>query len=205
MREPERNLDVNSRGMINLLEALKKVNPEASLVQVGTTTQFGPLHYQPADEHHPEFPTDIYSANKSVSEKYVLIYARAFNLNASVVRLPNTYGPRAAIHSPEFTFNNYFIGLALQKKITVFNPGNQIRNVLYVDDAVEALLFAAQADNSAGETFIAASDEYFSVKEVAEKTCALLGGSVDMVDWPKDRKATEVGDMIFSNKKIKKK
>ena len=50
----------------------------------------------------------------------------------------------------------------------------------------------------------AVTNEYFSVKEVAEKTCALLGGSVEMVDWPRDRKATEVGDMIFSNKKIKK-
>ena len=123
MREPLLNLDVNSRGVINLLEAVKKVNRDATMVHLGTTTQFGPLHYQPADEYHPEFPTDIYSANKSVSEKYVLIYAKAHGLNASVVRLPNTYGPRAAIHSPEYTFNNYFVGLALQRNaITVFNP-----------------------------------------------------------------------------------
>lgn len=204
MREPWMNLDVNSRGVINLLEAIKKVNPNASLVHVGTTTQFGPLHYQPADEYHPEFPTDIYSANKSVSEKYVLIYAKAYGLNASVVRLPNTYGPRAAIHSPEFTFNNYFVGLALQQKsITVFNPGSQMRNILYVDDAVDALLSVAQSEMSTGQTFLAAGDDHYSVKEIAEQTCAALGGSVKMIDWPKERKATEVGDAIFSNQKIK--
>jgi len=204
MREPWLNLDVNSRGVINLLEAMKKVNPEASFVHVGTTTQLGPLHYQPADEYHPEFPTDMYSANKTVAEKYVLLYARAYGLRASVIRLPNTFGPRAAIHSPEFAFNNFFVGMALQNKsITVYKPGSQMRNVLYVDDAVDALLAAVQSVKSAGETFFAVGDKHYSVKEIAEKTCEVLGGSVRMVDWPKGRKAIEIGDAVISNEKIK--
>jgi UDP-glucose 4-epimerase len=204
MREPWLNLDVNSRGVINLLEAMKRVNPEASFVHLGTSTQLGPLHYQPADEHHPEFPTDMYSANKMVAEKYVLLYAKAYALKASVIRLPNTFGPQAAIHSPEFTFNNYFIGLALQNKaITVYKPGSQLRNVLYVTDAVEALLAASRFDNSIGETFFAVGDDHFSVKEIAEKTCEIMGGSLLMIDWPKDRKAIEIGDAVISNTKIK--
>ena len=204
MREPWLNLDVNSRGVINLLEAIKRVNPEASFVHVGTTTQLGPLQYEPADESHPEFPTDIYSANKMVAEKYVLLYAKAYGLRASVIRLPNTFGPRAAIHSPEFTFNNFFIGMALQNKpITVYKPGSQMRNVLYVDDAVDALLAAVQSVKSAGETFFAVGDEHYSVKEIAEKTCEVLGGSVQMVDWPKARKAIEIGNAVISNAKIK--
>src|SRR5439155_22138705 len=73
MREPWFDLDVNSRGVVNLLEALRRFNKQARLVHVGTSTQLGPLQYQPADEKHPEFPTDIYSANKGASEKYVLV------------------------------------------------------------------------------------------------------------------------------------
>ena len=76
----------------------------------GTTTQMGELKQEPADEKHCEFPNDIYSANKSVSEKYVLIYANAFDLDCSVLRISNTHGPRASIHSPEFIIQNYFIG-----------------------------------------------------------------------------------------------
>ena len=204
MQEPWLNLDVNSRGVINLLEAIKRVNRDATFVHVGTTTQLGPLHYQPADEHHPEFPTDMYSANKMVAEKYVLLYVRAYGLNASVIRLPNVFGPRAAIHSPEFTFNNYFIGLALEdKSITVYEPGTQLRNVLYVDDSVEALLVAVQSDKSAGETFFAVGDAHYSVKEIAEKICEIIGGSIHMIDWPKDRKTIEIGDTVISNTKIK--
>ena len=206
MREPWLNLDVNSRGVINILEAIRRVNSGVKFVHIGTTTQLGPLHYQPADEHHPEFPTDIYSANKMVAEKYVLLYAKAYSLNASVIRLPNMFGPRAAIHSPEFTFNNYFIGLALQNKsITVYKPGTQLRNVLYVDDAVDALIAAAEAENASGETFFAVGDKHYSVKDIAEQTCLIMGGSVQLIDWPKGRKAIEIGDAVISNAKIKRK
>jgi UDP-glucose 4-epimerase len=206
MREPWIDLDVNTRGAINLLEALRRFNGHTKLVHVGSSTQLGPLRYQPADENHPEFPTDIYSANKSVSEKYVLIYARAYDIRAAVIRLANVFGPRATIHSPEFTFNNYFIGLALQDKdITVYGEGNQLRNVLYVDDAVEALILAAQSETTNGETFFAVSDEHWSVARIAEATVKYIeAGRVKHVPWPKDRKATEIGDAVISNEKIKR-
>src|SRR3989338_10555983 len=98
MKEPWLNLDVNGRGVINLLEASRRFNPKMRFIHIGTTTQIGKLHYQPADENHPEYPTDIYSANKCVSEKYVLIYGAAHRLLVTVIRLPNVFGPRAAIY-----------------------------------------------------------------------------------------------------------
>ena len=205
MREPWIDSDVNSKGVINLLEAVRRFNPNAKFVHLGTSTQLGKLSYQPADEKHPEFPTDIYSANKSVSEKYTLIYSKAFNISSTVIRLSNVFGPRASIHSPEFTFNNYFIGLALQdKNITVYGDGKQMRNVLYVDDAVSAMVLAAQSEQSTGEVFFAVGDEHFSVAEVAKATAKQIGkGEVVFVDWPANAKSVDIGDAILSNKKIK--
>jgi UDP-glucose 4-epimerase len=205
MREPWINTDVNSKGVINLLEAVRRFNRKVKLVQVGATTQLGPLHYKPADEKHPEFPTDIYSASKSVSEKYVLIYGRAYGIPVTVVRLPNVFGPRAAIHSPEFTFNNYFVGLALQgREITVFGTGEQLRNVLFVDDAVSALIMASQVDATNGEVFLAVGDEHYSVARIAEETVRHIGsGGVRYVPWPHERKAIEMGDAVYSNRKFK--
>lgn len=205
MREPWIDMDVNSRGVINLLEAVRRYNPKAKLIHIGTTTQFGRLLYQPADENHPERPTDIYSANKSVSEKYVLIYANAHELKASVVRLSNVYGPRASIHSPDFTFNNYFIGLALQdREITVYGDGSQKRNVLYVDDAVSALVQAALSEKTSGEILLAVGDHHYSVAEIANATVRFFKkGKVRFVDWPRGRKSTEVGDAVITNEKIK--
>lgn len=206
MREPWLAQDTNCTGTLNLLEAIRRFSPATRLVHVGTTTQLGPLHYSPADEHHPEFPMDIYSANKSVSEKYVLIYVRSHGLDATVARLSNTYGPRAAIHSPDFTFNNYFIGLALRgAPITVFGDGSQKRNVLYVEDAVEGLMTLSRHAAAKGETFFLVGDEHHSVAEIARMTVECIGsGEVRHVEWPAGRKSIDVGDAIISNAKVKR-
>jgi len=205
MREPSIDLDVNSRGVVNILDAIKRFNRDAKFVHLGTSIQLGRLIYQPADENHPEFPTDIYSANKSVSEKYVLIYSRAYNMRATVIRLSNVFGPRATINSPEFTFNNYFVGLALQnKEITVYGDGKQKRNVIYIEDAVESIVEACLNDNGNGETYFAVGDEHYSVSQIAEATVKYIGsGAVIYIPWPMERKAIDVGDAVISNKKFK--
>jgi len=205
MKEPWIDLDVNVRGVINLLEATRRFNKEIKFVHLGTSTQLGRLQFEIADEKHPEFPTDIYSANKSVSEKYVLIYGKAHRLSVTVLRLSNVFGPRAAIHSSDFTFNNYFIGLALQgQEITVFGKGNQLRNVLYVDDAVSAIILASQTDKTNNEVLFAVGDQHYSVAEIAQATVKYIGsGKVRFVEWPKGRREIDVGDAVISNKKIK--
>ncbi|MEN6386586.1 MAG: GDP-mannose 4,6-dehydratase [Phycisphaerales bacterium] len=205
MREPWIDLDVNSRGVVNILEAIRRFNKQVCFIHIGTSTQLGKLQYEIADEKHPEFPTDIYSANKCVSEKYVLIYAKSYGINASVIRLSNVFGPRASIHSADFTFNNYFIGLAFQNRdITVYGKGEQLRNVIYVNDAVSAVVMASQNSKANGETFFAVGDEHFSVAQIAEATVQYIGsGRVKYIDWPQSRKSTEIGNAIISNKKIK--
>ena len=205
MKEPWFDQDVNSKGMINLLEAIRRFNPDARFLHLGTTTQLGPLQYQPADEKHPEFPTDIYSANKCVAEKYALIYTKAHQIDATILRISNVFGPRASIHSPEFTFNNYFIGLALQDKaITVYGEGTQMRNVLFVGDVVNALVLVAQEKKSRGEVFLLAGDLHYSVLDIAAQTVEHIGrGKVANIPWPEERKKIDVGDAIISNRKLK--
>lgn len=203
MREPLLDLDANLRGTLNVLEAVRATGHPVRLVHLGTTTQIGRLVSAPADELHPEFPTDVYSANKSVSEKYVLIYAQAYGIAGTVLRLSNTYGPRARIDSAEFTFNNYFVGLAIQGlPITVYGAGDQLRNALYVDDAVEAIVTALGSDATIGRTYLIAHDDHHSVRAIAEHTVTAIGsGSVVSIPWPADRRATDFGDAVLSNRR----
>jgi len=88
--------------------------------------------------------------------------------------------------------------------VTVYKPGTQLRSILYVDDAVEALLAAAQCHKAIGRTFFAVGDKHYSVINIAERTTSVIGGSVRLVEWPKERKAIEVGDAVISNAEIKK-
>jgi len=204
MKEPLIDIDVNCKGVINLLEAARRFNPDLKIVHVGTSTQTGRMLRAPIDETHAEFPVDIYSANKSASEKYVLIYGHAYRMKTTVIRLANVFGPRANIKSAEFGFMNYFVGLALQDKdLTIFGEGTQLRNVCYVDDAVAALIKASQSPESFGQALFAVGDAHYKVAEIASQITKHIGGRVKLVDWPKDRRTIEIGDAVISNRKAK--
>jgi UDP-glucose 4-epimerase len=203
MKDPFNDIEVNCKGTINLLEAARRFNPDVKIVYVGTSTQTGRMRRIPVDELHPEFPVDIYSANKSASEKYVLIYGTAYRMRTTVVRLANVYGPRSNIRTPDFGFANYFIGLALKgKNIPVFGDGAQLRNLTYVEDVVEALVKAAASNDSDGEVFFAVGQDQLSVAQIAAEIVSVMGGKVNFIEWPMDRKVIELGDAVISNEKI---
>lgn len=205
VQSPYRNLEVNGTAVLGILEAIKTHNQDARFIQIGTTTQIGKCHSATVDENHPEFPLDPYSANKTLAEKYTFLYAQVHGLKTSSVRLPNIYGPRAAIHTPTLTFNNFFIGLALQDKdITIYGDGQQSRNLLYVDDAADAILDVAEKGKGSGEVYLVVHDDHTTVAEFAESVVSLYGkGTVRYIPWPEGRKNIEIGDARYTNKKIR--
>lgn len=205
MTDPIGNLEANGLATLMLFEALRIAKSPARVIQLSTTSQTGPMMGESIDEEHPEFPRDIYSAHKSLQEKYALIYASAHGLDAVSLRLSNVYGRRAAIHSPALGFANYFIGLGLtNSKLKVFGGGQQRRSFLHIDDVLDAIIGAATASNLKGEVIQIANPHGITVRSLADTIVDKIGGRIEEVPFPPARARTEIGDAVFNIDKARK-
>ena len=203
IQDPLFDARINCLGNLKLLEELRLLNPDATVVYTSSSTVIGKAASNLIDESHGEKPLDIYSANKGVAEKYYRIYNRVHDLKTVVIRFANLYGPYGK-GWPEFGFVNYFIHQArVGEKIRVFGAGNQTRNVMYVEDAAEILYQAPQHPGLIGETFFAAHDQHLTVAEIAARIVAVFGGpGIEYVEWPDVRKRIEVEQVRISSAKL---
>ncbi len=201
--KPFFDTEINCLGNLSLLEAVRKKNKKALVIYTSSSTVIGKAKGEVVSESHGELPLDIYSANKSVAEKYYYIYNKVYDLNTLVLRFANLYGPYGK-GFPEFGFINYFINLAQNnKKITIYGQGKQIRNVMYVEDACNLLYECIFHKKIYGNVYFAVHREHYSVKEIAQKIVSVFEkGEVVNIDWPDLRKRIEINDVIISGAKL---
>ena len=204
LQNPLLDAQINCLGNLKLLEAVRLLNRKAVVVYASSSTVIGRAVGDLVDEDHVERPLDIYSANKGVAEKYYRIYNRVHDLKTIVLRFANLYGPYGK-GSPEFGFINYFIDLARRgQEIRIFGDGEQTRNVLYAEDAADALYLAAQSPQLIGEVYFTTHDEHLSVAQIAEEiTRQFRSGKITYVAWPDDRKRIEIEQVRISSERFR--
>ena len=206
IRDPFGDLHANAVAQLALLEACRERNPETKVVFAGTRSQYGRTLHLPVDEDHPQLPTDINGANKVAAERYHFVYRAAHGLRTCSLRLTNTYGPRQLMAHGRQGFMNWFMRLAMDGgEIRVYSPGDQLRDLVYVDDVVDAFLLAGLDPAADGEAFNLGSDAPVSVRRLAELVVTGVGrGSVRMVEYPPDQRPIEVGDYAADITKIRR-
>src|SRR5689334_7993969 len=134
---------MNCRGPLTVLEACRRHNPAAKVVFAGTRQIYGRPASLPVDESHRVRPADINGVHKAAGEYYHLVYNDAFGVRACSLRLTNVYGPRQLVKHDRQGFIGWFIRLAIeQRPIQIYGDGSQLRDLVHVDDAVDAFLLA---------------------------------------------------------------
>ena len=198
MHDPITDLDINAKAQLSILEACRKYNPDISIVFASTRQIYGKPNYLPVDEKHPRHPVDVNGINKIAGEQYHILYQEVYGIASSVLRLTNTYGPRMRIRDARQTFLGIWIRNLLQgKPIQVFGNGKQRRDYNYVEDVLDALLIAATEKNAVGKVYNLGAPDPLSLEDTAKIMCQKSeGGDYQMIPFPEDRKAIDVGDFI---------
>nr|PZN20110.1 MAG: CDP-paratose 2-epimerase [Pseudomonadota bacterium] len=173
LTDPRRDFEINVLGTLNVLEAIRALPTPPPLVFTSTNKVYGALsdvalerratRYEPSDPAiaargiGEERPLDFhspYGCSKGAADQYVLDYARSFGISAVVFRMSCIYGPHQCGNEDQGWVAHFVKRAAAGEAITVYGDGLQVRDVLYVDDLVEALLLAQSAiERLAGRAF----------------------------------------------------
>jgi CDP-paratose 2-epimerase len=157
--EPLQDFEINARGTLNVLEAVRTTGGQAPVVFASTNKVYGKLlgdediihageRYQPAevglalgvDESAPLDFYSPYGCSKGTADQYVRDYARVFGLRTAVLRMSCIYGPRQFGTEDQGWIAHFLIRAIRGEPITIYGDGCQVRDALFVDDAVNAWL-----------------------------------------------------------------
>ncbi len=205
MTDPFADLEINAKSQLSILEACRYHNPQIRIVFASTRQIYGRPQYLPVDENHPLDPPDINGINKLAGERYHTLYAKIYGLHCSVLRLTNVYGPRQLMRHNRQGFIGWFVRQIVRgEKIQIFGTGEQKRDLVFVDDVVNALLLAALNDNASGRIYNLGGAEPISLKALVMMMIQINGhGNFELVPFPEDRKKIDIGDFYTDFTKIK--
>ncbi|MBI4498380.1 MAG: SDR family oxidoreductase [Chloroflexi bacterium] len=182
-RYPVETLLVNAQGTYRILELALACN--ARLLLASTSEVYGDPLVHPQPESYwgnvnPIGPRACYDEGKRYAEAITSTYQQTHGLNARIIRIFNTYGPR---NQPEDgRMVPTFITQALTgQAITVFGDGAQTRSICYVRDLVDGILRAMFQPGTNGEVFNLGNPEEHTVLEYAQAIKHLVGSEADIV------------------------
>jgi CDP-paratose 2-epimerase len=157
LNNPLEDFEINARGAVNVLEAIRIHNPDVPLVFASTNKVYGQLidetqieraglRYIPRDPKlasgvNESAPLDFYSpygCSKGAADQYVRDYSRIYGLRSVVLRMSCIYGPRQFGNEDQGWIAHFVRSALRSEPLTIFGEGYQVRDALFVSDAVNA-------------------------------------------------------------------
>jgi CDP-paratose 2-epimerase len=186
LEDPLEDFEVNARGTLNVLDALRRLDDPPPLLYASTNKVYGSLgdialesdgrRYRPTDphihdhgidEHRPLDFQSPYGCSKGAADQYVIDHARSYGLRATVFRMSCVYGPSQLGTEDQGWVAHFLISALKREPITIFGDGQQVRDVLFIDDLVDAVLLAF-------DSMDAVSGRAFNIGGGPSRTASLL-------------------------------
>lgn len=178
---------VNSLGTYRLLELAKK--KKARFLFASTSEIYGEPEVHPQPEEYrgnvnPVGPRSCYDESKRLGESFTATYVREFGLDARIIRIFNTYGPRMDVEDGRVMPN--LINQALSSlPMTVYGDGKQTRSFCFVTDLVDGIYRVFTKRVARGEIFNLGNPQEITVIELAKLIKKITGSTSKIIFKPK--------------------
>ncbi len=199
---PDSYVDTNVKGTLNICQAVKDEGTPRLLV-TSTSEVYGTARYVPIDEKHPKQPQSPYSATKIGADAIALSFHNAFDMNVTVVRPFNTYGPRQSARAIIPTIITQIASGIRQIKVGDLSP---TRDFNYVEDTCRGFIEIAKCGNASGEEINIATQREVSMETTLKTIARLMDADVEWVVDPQRLRpaGSEVCRLLGSNEKIRR-
>lgn len=203
--DPYADLEINCRGQINILEALRNSNPTAQYIYMGSSMQFGRIDAKdlPVSEGHPQAPVSLYGVHKATAEAYCRVYERTYGLSSVVVRLPPVYGPGITGKETRSVVEMFIKKALRNEPFKVNGFGEDLKDFIYIDDVVSALIVIMSSSVRSGTYNVGSGTgvKFADVAKMIVDECKT--GSYELVPFPAELEKFEVGSLYFDITKIR--
>jgi len=168
---PEETLLANSLGTMNVLGLARQ--KECKLLMASTSEVYGDPREHPQKESYfgnvNSFgPRSCYDESKRFAETAVYVYLHKYNIDARIIRIFNTYGPRMKKDDGR-VISNFIIAALANTDINIDGDGSQTRSFCYVSDMVDGTQKAMFEKKTRGEIFNLGNPDEYSISQLAEK------------------------------------
>jgi UDP-glucose 4-epimerase len=201
MVDPNRDLEVNAGGTLNLLLAAVDRGVQ-KFVHASTGSVYGRTETFPTTEEAPVAPVSYYGVSKLAAERYVHAFNVLHGLDTSILRYYHVFGP-GQDNSDVGGVIPIFIRRALQElPLKIFGDGTQLRAFTYVKDVTAINMACALNPAASSQIYNCASDVRVTITELAETILRLLDrdiGDIEHHDW----KPGDIKHFDISNRKVK--
>jgi UDP-glucose 4-epimerase len=194
MEMPSNDVAINCLAPLATLEACRRHNATAKIIFASTRQVYGRPNYLPVDEEHPLTPVDVNGVNKIAAEWYHRLYHDVYDMRTCILRLTNTFGPRMRVKDARQTFLGLWIKCVVAGQSFEVWDETSLRDLTYVDDAIDAFLLAAATEHTSGGLFNVGGDGPVSLGDLAKLLVSVDGAAEFVIrPFPPERKRIDIG------------
>lgn len=172
MRDPRLDVETNVVATLEMAQEAAEAGTQRFVFFSSGGAIYGEPDLLPATEETAIGPKSIYGASKAAAELYLAVVADQTDLEVSVLRPSNIYGPEQNPHGEAGVMAIFSQRMLRNEAVTIFGDGSQTRDYVYVDDVVEA---AMRASDGAAETCDISTGVEVSTGEIFETLARLMG------------------------------